>query len=206
MSFQSLQSSLQVLFVSSTAVVDSLSLNKCIHYHDSVTPRAANRISCNTGNSYGTFFLYRALLRLTLQVMLKIKSWYVTCLYVHVMGGSRSKMVGEPEPGRLDEIWMIGWSQLGRRSHWNTNQSKLSKATSHPINWHSLFTMIIYASLIPRGGDGACVCVLGESRSLCVVCYFFSVGEKRGGWFKAWGGEEMNRKLVFASWMRSPGC
>lgn len=74
MSFQSLQSSLQVLFVSSTALVDSLSLNKCIHYHDSVALCGANRISCNTGNSYGRFFFsYRALLRLTLQVTLKIK-------------------------------------------------------------------------------------------------------------------------------------
>lgn len=104
MSFQSLQSSLQVLFVSSTALVDSLSLNKCIHYHDSVTPCVANCISCNTGNSYGTFFffLYRAVLRLTLQVTLKIKSWYVTCLYVHVVVGAEAVWWASLNPA----VWM----------------------------------------------------------------------------------------------------
>lgn len=77
-------------------------------------------------------------------------------------------MIGEADAG--DKTDMTGWKQLRRRSHWKTNQSMLSKATSHPINWHSLFRKIIYPSQIPPRRQ-LCVCACMCSR-MCSVCYF----------------------------------
>lgn len=109
----------------------------------------------------------------------------------------------------LDEAGMIGWSQLGRRSHWNTNQSMLSKATSPPINWHSLFKMIIYLSQIPSGGARVYahvwVGVCWENPDHFVLFVNFSAGEKGGGggggvWLEAWGWkneQEFFKKIAF---------
>lgn len=187
MSFQSPQcshwttpeSSLQILFVSSATLVDSLSLNKCIHYHDGVIMYVVNHILCNTSNSLWNIFLSShaeaSPYRLTQKnkIMIKIKSSSFLC---HTRVEAVSGMLW-----CLDETEMIGWSQLGRRSHWNTNQSMLSKATSHPINWHSLFRMIIYPGLIPGGGACVyvrlCVCVC-ENPDRFVLFVTFSAGGK----------------------------
>lgn len=79
----------------------------------------------------------------------------------------------------LRESKMIGWSHLGRRSNWNANQSVLSKATFHPINWHSLFRMIIYPGLTPRGAACECVCVCQEKEK--PDCWVLFVTLSAGG-------------------------
>lgn len=160
-----------MLWASSTDMLHSLSLNKCIHCLDSHSVCRKNAAR----NSYGIFLNAEPCWVFTLQETNKQKkSIYVIPIllmsHARCCGKIRNSiwqaMIGEADAG--DKTDMTGWKQLGRRSHWNTNQSMLSKATSHPINWHSLFRKIIYPSQIPPRRQ-LCVCACMCSK-MCVVC------------------------------------